>query len=517
MEEDHYVLGNNWLHENEAGIWELYVEGSAYERGVAHGKLAHHLVREQEDIFIGKIREMIPSPGYLEFLKYFVGFFNRNLNEYLDRGQQLEILGISHAASSAYDFVGPPFYRLLNYHAAHDIGHALQNMNLTSEPIVGCTAFAVKGRRSSDGRLLMGRNFDFHMGDRFARNKIIAFNRPDEGHPYMTVTWAGMTGAVSGMNVEGLAVTLNAAKSGVPVRTGTPVSSIAREILQHASNIEEAFEVASRYRSFVAESFFITSARDGEMAIIEKAPEKMALFRPGGDQLVCTNHFQSETFFGREKTQKHLEANPTRYRYERVEELLKENVPLDEKAMAGILRDRKGKNGKDIGMGNEMAVNQLLAHHSVIFKPEEKKVWLSTFPYQLGAYVAYDLDEVFDKSEKGRVGKVADASRAIPSDPFLDSEGFRDFREYERLRDTLVKRMQEGTACPPEQELVERFIASNPEYFDVYMVLGDLFKKCGQYKKASGYYQKALQKKIPRKAQREHVREGLGKCGKKQK
>ncbi|PZR20702.1 MAG: peptidase C45, partial [Azospira oryzae] len=194
-----YTLGNNWFRKSESGLFELYVEGTPYERGLVNGKLTRELVQHQETVFNDQINQIVPSRFYLHFLKYFVGWFNRDLEEQVTKEYREEIYGISKAALHDFDDIASPYQRILNYHAAHDIGHALQNMAL-----VGCTSFAVWGDAAEDSTLTIGRNFDFFVGDQFAEDKIIAFYNPSEGNKFMMVTWGGMTGVLSGMNNQGL-------------------------------------------------------------------------------------------------------------------------------------------------------------------------------------------------------------------------------------------------------------------------------------------------------------------------
>ena len=100
-------------------------------------------------------------------------------------------------------------------------------------------------------------------------------------------------GTVSGMNEKGLSVTINAAKTAIPKGSATPVSLVATEILQYASNIEQALKIAKSRHMFVSESFLIGSAEDKKAVIIEKTPDTIAVYDPQRDYILCANQFQS--------------------------------------------------------------------------------------------------------------------------------------------------------------------------------------------------------------------------------
>src|SRR6187402_140686 len=234
-----FTSGKNSLLKNRQGLWELYIEGDPLERGLAFGSLSDSLLKKQERVFFGKIKEILPSKTRQKLLRMFLKWYNRKLYLNVTEEYKAEIYGISRYSSHDYDNIATPYLRSLYMHGAHDIGHALQDLAL-----VGCSSFAAWGNKSEDGSLILGRNFDFYAGDDFAKDKIIAFVNPKEGHPFMMVTWAGMIGAVSGMNKEGLTVTINASKSKIPLSAKTPISILTREILQHATTTEEAIAIA---------------------------------------------------------------------------------------------------------------------------------------------------------------------------------------------------------------------------------------------------------------------------------
>jgi len=501
LDTGYFKVGENWLRKNKFGLWEMYLEGSPFEIGVAGGKLTKELIYNQEEAFVEKIREMVPSESYLNFLKYFIGFFNRDIDEYILPEYQEEIYGISFSASEKFDFIGTNYERMLNYHGAHDIGHALQDLML-----VGCTSFAAN-IGFADSSLILGRNFDFYINDAFAEDKIVCFVNPDKGHQFAFVTWASFIGVVSGMNAEGLTVTINAGKSDLPSKAATPISLLAREILQYAGNIEEAIAIAGKRKTFVAESLLIGSAADNKAVIIEKSPTKLGVYQTQNNFLVCSNHFQSEAFVDDKENLDHILESASLNRQERAEELMLEKDTINYLEAAEILRDRNGVGGTNIGIGNEKAMAQMISHHSVIFQPLQKKMWASTRPYQLGEYLRYNLNHVFKNPTIVSNHGVFDTTLTIPADPFLSSTQYADFLSYRKMKTELIAATQNEKML--SAEYVKSFISLNPDYFQGYVLAGDYYSAMDSTEKALRFYKFSLTKEFEKKSQRDKVGEKI--------
>ncbi len=496
-----YTLNNNWFRHSNSGLYELYVEGDAFERGVINGKLTAELVVRQEDHFAEQITKMVPSKFKRNFLKYLIGFFNRNLDKNVTEEYKEEIYGVSESASPKYQYLGTNYQRILNYHAAHDIGHAVQNLAL-----VGCTSFGTWGGMSADSTMIIGRNFDFYVGDKFAADKIVAFFNPTKGHKFMTVTWGGFVGAVSGMNDQGLSVTINAAKTDLPTGSATPVSLVTREILQYAKNIKEAIAIARSRKMFVSESFLVASAADNKAVIIEKTPDDLDVYDPKKEFIVCTNHFQSN---GLGKTKMNIEQeseSASSYRYKRLTELLNANGKNTVQKTVNILRDQKGLNGANIGMGNEKAINQLIAHHSIVFEPKKLIVWVSTSPWQLGEYVAYDLKKIFAMHGLKENKEITDSSLTVAADSFLLTEAYKNFEIFRMLKQHILDGGKVNT---------DSLVKSNPEFYNAYLLAGDYLYKQKKYESALLQYNIALTKVIATKKEEDHIKEQVQKINKK--
>lgn len=486
-----FTSGNNFLLKNRQNLWELYVEGDPLERGLATGALTDSLLKKQERIFFSKLNDLVPSKTKQKLLRGFLKWYNRKLYLNVTEEYKTEIYGVSEYTSPDFDYIAPRYLRNLYLHGAHDIGHALQDLAL-----VGCSSFASWGNKSEDDSLILGRNFDFYVGDEFAKDKIVAFVNPKQGHPFMIVTWAGMIGAVSGMNMEGLTVTINAGKSKIPLIAKTPISIVTREILQYASNIEQAIAIAKKRKVFVSESIMVGSAHDNKAAIIEVSPNNFGVYEvQNSNQLICSNQFQSNELKNDKRNLYQIANSHSQYRYDRMLELFDVNSKINPIIAASILRNREGLHDSDIGYGNEKALNQLIAHHGIIFKPKHRLVWISSSPYQLGEFVCYDLNEVFKNREHYPANKsLQKDSLAIPKDVFLDTKEYKNYEAYRIADRQMDLYLENKTALT--SEFAKNYQSLNPNYWGVYYKVGLSYYRHKKYQLAKGEFEIALTKEI---------------------
>jgi isopenicillin-N N-acyltransferase-like protein len=161
-------------------------------------------------------------------------------------------------------------------------------------------------------------------------------------------------------------------------------------------------------------------------------------------------------------------------------------------------------NGEDIGMGNEKAINQLIAHHSIVFEPKKLLVWVSTSPWQLGEYVAYDLNKVFALKGMKENKEVSDSSLTISADTFLLTAQYKQFIVFR----TMKQRIMDGGDINADS-----LVASNPEFYNAYVLAGDYLYKKKKYADALKNYQLALTKEIATKKEEEHIRKQIKKIG----
>src|SRR6266481_6920407 len=285
-------LGQSWVGRRD-GLLTVYLKGSPFDLGYASGVLLQPQIHTLENEFIKMVHGYVPNEWTLNVLKWYVIYRNRHLSDYIPADYRMEIFGSTVGCPDGHPEIGPYYNRILNYHAAHDVSYMMIDNPLVSR--AGCTSFGAWGSATSNAHLLTGRNFDWEAAEVFSRDRVVVMCEPDNGIPFISLSWAGMSGVVSGMNRAGVSVTVNGAPSSLPRETATPAGMVGREILQRSHNLAEALRILLDAKVFVSTLWLVGSRADGKFVVVEKTPERMQVREPEGDFIVCANHFQTET------------------------------------------------------------------------------------------------------------------------------------------------------------------------------------------------------------------------------
>lgn len=191
-----------------------------------------------------------------------------------------------------------------------------------------------------------------------------------------------------------------------------------------------------------------------------------------------------------------------------MEQLLSRTQKFSPEAVAAVLRDQNGLNDRKIGLTNEKGINQLIAHHSVIFKPEECLVWVSTAPYQLGKYVCYDLKKVFEEAPGLTSNReIQEVSRTITADTFLMDKEYQNFLRFKQLKHYIQFCTKSEYRLKVDEKHITAFVQSNPNSYFTYWIIGDYYSKMKDHSRAREYYNTALTKEIATQKEADKIKE----------
>lgn len=483
-------LGNCWAKE-ESGLNFLFLYGDPFLQGWAAGKLTGNSSAQMEDALLKRADEAIDSKATLWFLRKLGYVLNSDLPDYFPVYMQKEIYGFASAIDNAHPELGSPYFRLLYYQTAHDLAHQVME-HFLSEP--GCTSFAAWGSATEGSHLIIGRNFDFEIDNLFDRFKLVQIVHPEQGIPFISVSWPGMYGVVSGVNKELISVTLNASKSDHSAWKGTPVVVMSRRVLQEASTLQEAVSILQSLNSYISESFLVADGKTGEVAVVEKTPQ-LTLIRkpePSSATMLCTNHFLSPNFQNHKRHQIFVKEGSSLDRLQRLQELMdRYKGKISPDVAATILRDYKFLGDVDIGMGHLHSINPSICSHSIILDLTAGILWVSQGPYQSNAYLPIHIQSILEQSPEE---SCILTDKIIPPDRQISPEKVA---EIQLWRSSIKKWEKQGKELPLEelQKNVDIFQKNNPRHFLTMVASGDLSFRQGNIEHARKVWGDALERK----------------------
>jgi hypothetical protein len=161
---------------------------------------------------------------------------------------------------------------------------------------------------------------------------VLVFYQPDKGHAHVLPSFAGYIGAHTGMNIKGIALSEKGASPGSDYPfdlDGTHFSTLFRDILYDADNLEEALQMVKSTKLIKRYRFWIGDGQKetmGAAKILVSSPDsvKLTIWEGNDPNDETAPNLVKNTIFYTMKNEvcfNHLQENVGKYNAEKMIEL----------------------------------------------------------------------------------------------------------------------------------------------------------------------------------------------------
>jgi isopenicillin-N N-acyltransferase like protein len=376
------------------GIREAYLEGTPADLGARGARLLRDRMNADEDSLWKTFEHFVPLSALRALIIDISRVRYHDMDGNIPTPRRLELAAAAAAVQPDPNANRMPTYeRVVFLHSVYDIALSFEH-----SPLIGCSAFALGPKATSDGHVLVGRAFDMEIGDVFDLDKVVYFVREDGRIPYASVAWPGLTGVVTGMNLEGVMVLVNGARAGEPRTHGLPVVFSLREVLESAHDTDEAITVLAKQDVMVSHIVLVAD-KDGGFAVVERVPGLAASVRrdfPDPDHVAVTNHLEGAS----KDDPKNIavrDHTTTLARRARLDEMLAALPPASANVRTAVdmLRDHICAGSVACDLGDRRTIDALIATHGVVADLTDRALWVSKGPHLSGEFVRFDLKQMF--------------------------------------------------------------------------------------------------------------------------
>lgn len=250
--------------ERENDQWVLHLKGTPYERGYQHGTLLKEQIQHNITEYIDKSKSQVVgrAEGFIKHLP--------NLLTYVPDHFMEEMQGLS-------DGSGISINKIILLNLFPEMFH--------------CSGITVSGDASKNGELYHVRVLDYSIGRNLQSTAVLQVVEPDEGIPFLNVTYAGFIGTVTGMNNEKIAIG-EIGGQGYGSWDGIPMAFLLRDILQYASSIEEAKTILQTSPRTCEYYYVFSDGKTNESIGVYATADQLHFISPGESYaLVAQNEF----------------------------------------------------------------------------------------------------------------------------------------------------------------------------------------------------------------------------------
>jgi hypothetical protein len=252
--------GQGWL-ESIDGYPVLHVKGSPYDMGRQHGELLRDQVQKNlQNLLAIENEKAVVDVGPLRLKP-------RQLIETIIKLQE--------------PFVPPKYFEELRG-LADGAGVSLADARIANfiPELFHCSGFALMNSATADGTLYHGRVLDYATDWGLQEFAVIVVAEPDNGIPFVNVTYAGFLGSVTGMNARHISIG-EMGGGGLGHWEGVPMTWLVREVLETASTLDEAIAVFRDNPRTCQYFYVIADGKDNRAVGMEASWNKFELVQSG--------------------------------------------------------------------------------------------------------------------------------------------------------------------------------------------------------------------------------------------
>jgi len=251
--------GEGWLEEIN-GYPVLHLKGTPYEMGYQHGALLKDSARQNFENILSMDGEKTVKLGPVEVkptdaIRTIVAMQQKFVpQEYFE-----ELAGLSAASGIK----------------AEDVKVA----NFIPE-LFHCSGFAIMNSATADGKLYHGRVLDYAIDWGLQDHAVIIVYEPENGIPFVNISYAGFIGCVTGMNAKSVSIG-EMGGGGAGHWQGMPMALLVRHALKNSETLDQAIETFEKTPRTCQYYYVLADGKTNEAVGMEASWDVFTVIRPG--------------------------------------------------------------------------------------------------------------------------------------------------------------------------------------------------------------------------------------------
>jgi hypothetical protein len=336
----------------KAGVTVVYLMGTPYEIGFAHGKLCKDEIRRVNQYCWDAYDKLKNTPDG-KWLP-----LSRSLERYIPQEYITEMKGIADGAGIEYDKI------------------LFLNTLVTISEHSKCFAFSFK---QTESNIITVRQIDISNRIPLWKKMILYIIKPQKGYGFAALLNPGWVSGETGMNEKGITVSENNIHIQQTQWDVMPIDQLSRKLLQYSTSIDDVGMFLRKQKTYPAKLLFVSSKKSA--SIFEMANKEVASIDMKNGYLAMANH--ACTIPSKNIT------SPSTKRLDFANQFLKENLEdMDiEKAIELV------RTSRITWRWNPVVHNR----QSIIFSPATLDFWVAIpmksdyIPASYGPYAGFNL------------------------------------------------------------------------------------------------------------------------------